>query len=91
MTEFFSSAWYVKPARFGVSNHRSSPVQWVATPNLQSDADQPDAATDQAIAACGGDAREAVKALILANYFLETELGETEGGGLDGLRARKTY
>ena len=26
------------------------------------------------IAACGGDAREAVKALIVANHFLETEL-----------------
>jgi hypothetical protein len=40
----------------------------------QSDADQLDEATDQAIAACGGDAREAVKALIVANTFLETEL-----------------
>jgi len=29
---------------------------------------------DQAIAACGGDAREAVKALIVANQFLETDL-----------------
>ena len=29
---------------------------------------------DQAIAACGGDAREAVKALIVANAFLETDL-----------------
>ena len=32
------------------------------------------AAADQAIAACNGDAREAVKALIVANHFLETEL-----------------
>jgi hypothetical protein len=31
-------------------------------------------AADQAIEACGGDAREAVKALIVANAFLETEL-----------------
>ena len=38
------------------------------------DADQLEAATDQAIASCGGDAREAVKALIVANHFLETEL-----------------
>jgi hypothetical protein len=30
-------------------------------------------AADQAIVACGGDAREAVKALIVANGFLETE------------------
>ncbi len=38
-----------------------------SSPNPQSDA-------DQAIAACGGDAREAVKALIVANQFLETDL-----------------
>jgi hypothetical protein len=31
-------------------------------PNVETDADQLDAAADQAIAACGGDAREAVKA-----------------------------
>ena len=30
-------------------------------------------AADQAIAACGGDARAAIKALIVANGFLETE------------------
>jgi hypothetical protein len=33
-------------------------------------------ATDQAIAACGGNAREAVKALIVANEFLESEVCE---------------
>jgi hypothetical protein len=32
------------------------------------------AAADQAIAACGGDARDAVKALLIANEFLEAEL-----------------
>ena len=40
----------------------------------QSDTGQLEAAADQAIAACGGDAREAVKALIVANHFLETDL-----------------
>jgi hypothetical protein len=30
-----------------------------------------EAAADQAIATCGGDAREAVKALIVANEFLK--------------------
>jgi hypothetical protein len=45
-----------------------------SSPNPQSDADQLEAAADQAIAACDGDAREAVKALIVANQFLETEL-----------------
>ena len=43
-------------------------------PNPQSDANQLEAAADQAIAACGGDAREAVKALIVTNHFLETDL-----------------
>jgi hypothetical protein len=38
------------------------------------DADQLEAAADQVIATCDGDAREAVKALIVANHFLETEL-----------------
>jgi hypothetical protein len=35
-----------------------------------------DLAADHAIAACGGDAREAVKALLVANDFLETQLDE---------------
>ena len=34
-----------------------------------SEPDQLEAATDQAIAACGGNARDAVKALIVANDF----------------------
>jgi stage V sporulation protein SpoVS len=38
--------------------------------------DDLEAAADQAIAACGGDAREAVKALIVANGFLEAEADE---------------
>ena len=33
-------------------------------------------ATDEAIAACGGGARDAVKALIVANRFLETQVEE---------------
>ena len=46
-------------------------------------------AADQAIAACGGDAQEAVKALIVANQFLETDLEKPAGCGLDGLRTWK--
>jgi hypothetical protein len=45
-----------------------------SAPNPQSDADQLEAAADQAVAACDGDARDAVKALIVANAFLETDL-----------------
>jgi hypothetical protein len=49
---------------------------WPCTPmcTLTKKSDQLEVATDQAVAACGGDAREAVKALIVANHFLETEL-----------------
>jgi hypothetical protein len=47
-----------------------------SAPNPQSDADQLEAAADQAIAACGGDARDAVKALIVANEFLEALVEE---------------
>jgi hypothetical protein len=50
--------------------------------NPQSDADQLDAAADQAIAACGGDAREAVKALLVANEFLEREIEEKVSRGV---------
>jgi hypothetical protein len=57
---------------------RASALRWgfpeCLQPNPQSDADQLEAAADQAIAACGGDAREAVKTLIFANHFLETDL-----------------
>ncbi|CCD85200.1 conserved hypothetical protein [Bradyrhizobium sp. ORS 285] len=35
-----------------------------------------DAAVDQAIAACGGDLRATIRALIIANDYLETEVGE---------------
>ncbi len=43
-----------------------------AAPNPQADAaGRLEEATDQAIAACAGDARGAVKALIVANGYLE--------------------
>jgi len=38
--------------------------------------DRLEAATDEAIAACGGNVRDAVKALIVANEFLELEVCE---------------
>ena len=43
-------------------------------PQPELDRDRLEAATDQAIAACGGDARDAVKALIVANEFLEAQV-----------------
>jgi stage V sporulation protein SpoVS len=44
--------------------------------NPQPEPDRLEAATDQAIAVCGGNARDAVKALIVANEFLESEVCE---------------
>jgi hypothetical protein len=38
--------------------------------------DELEAAVDQAIAACDGDTRSAVRALIVANNYLESEIGE---------------
>ena len=42
----------------------------------EQDADELEAAVDQAIAACDGDMRSAIRALIVANDFLETEVSE---------------
>jgi hypothetical protein len=52
------------------------PMPQATAPNPQSDADQLNAAADQAIAACGGHAREAVKALLVANEFLESQISQ---------------
>jgi hypothetical protein len=46
----------------------------VLKPNEQDD--DLEAAVDQAIAVCDGDVRAAVRALIVANRFLETEVAE---------------
>ena len=35
-----------------------------------------ESAVDQAISACGGDMRATISALIVANEYLETEVGE---------------
>jgi hypothetical protein len=45
-----------------------------APENVPSLIEDLDAAADQAIAACGGNAREAVKALLVANDFLEAQI-----------------
>ena len=47
-----------------------------AAVNPQPEPDRLEAAADEAIAACGGNARDAVKALIVANEFLESEVCE---------------
>jgi hypothetical protein len=44
-------------------------------PNAQ-DIDGLEAAVDQAIAACDGDLRSTIRALIVANDYLESEISE---------------
>jgi hypothetical protein len=57
-----------------------------SAPNPQPTAGELEAA-DQAIAACGGDARDAVKALLIANEFLENELAtQVSRGYIRGVR-----
>lgn len=63
-------------------------------PNPQANAERLEAAADQAIEACGGDAREAVKALLIANEYLENELEtQVSRGYIRGVRHGrfKTY
>ena len=43
---------------------------------ITEDADGLEVAVDQAIAACGGDLRATIRALNVANEFLESEVGE---------------
>jgi hypothetical protein len=62
-----------------------------SAPNPQSDADALEAAADQAIAACGGDPREAVKALIVANHFLETDLEKLRAAVSTGYARGKLF
>jgi hypothetical protein len=53
----------------------SSPAQ----PSTELGAEQPhglEAAVDQAISACGGDLRSTIRALIVANEYLEQEVTE---------------
>ena len=38
--------------------------------------DELETAVDQAISACGGDMRATIRALVVANEYLETEVGE---------------
>jgi hypothetical protein len=61
------------------------------TPNPQSDTDKLKAAADRAIAACSGDAREAVKALIVANHFLETDLEKLQAAVSTGYAQGKLF
>lgn len=66
----------------------------VSPTDSQSESERLDVAADQAIAACGGDMRSTIRALILANEFLEAELEtQVSRGYMRGVRHGrfKTY
>jgi hypothetical protein len=46
------------------------------SPSSPQDDDGLEAAVDQAIAACGGDMRSTIRALVVANDYLESEVAE---------------
>jgi hypothetical protein len=52
--------------------------------NPQPEPDRLEAATDQAITACGGNARNAVKALIVGNGFLEEKVRQLQAAVSNG-------
>jgi hypothetical protein len=45
-------------------------------PDARAESDRLDVAADQAIASCDGDLRSTIRALILANEYLELELAQ---------------
>jgi hypothetical protein len=63
---------------------------WRPVSTMQTDCEPPpeddrlDAAADQAIAACGGIARDAVKALLVANEVLEARVAELQAAASTG-------
>ncbi len=59
-------------------------------PNPQSELERLEAATDHAIAACDGDLRATIRALILANEFLEASTSKGYVRGYEHGRF-KTY
>lgn len=50
----------------------------MSEPALLSDSDRYERACDQAIAMCDGNLRSAIKALIMANEYLEIELRQLQ-------------
>jgi hypothetical protein len=55
-----------------------------AASNPEPDADRLETAADQAIAACVGNARDAVKALIVVNEYLEAEVQRLQAAASSG-------
>jgi hypothetical protein len=61
--------------------HPETSMQQNPQPDPQAESDRLDSAADEAIAACDGDMRSAIRALILANEYLEWELEQNVSRG----------
>ena len=59
----------------GITRHGINAMPSSSQPKSE-ETDGLESAVDQAISACGGDTRATVRALIVANEYLETEVGE---------------
>jgi hypothetical protein len=66
---------------------RNTAMSGSPEPNPQQEADALEVATEQVIAACDGDLRAAVQALIVANSLLEAELNDVHAAAAKGLPA----
>jgi hypothetical protein len=60
------------------------PMPHSPAPNPQPDPDRLEAAADEAIASCGGNIRDALKSVIVANGFLEAEVRQLQGAVSSG-------
>ena len=61
----------------------------MSEPSALSDVDRYEQACDQAIAMCDGNLRSTIKALIMANEYLETELQELQAAIADAAARRR--
>ena len=59
----------------------------MSEPSSASDVDRYEQACDQAIAMCDGNMRSTIKALIMANEYLESELQELQAAVESGCAA----
>jgi hypothetical protein len=57
------------------------PPEATQSADLQAEAERLEHAADEAIAACGGDLRATVRALIVANEFLEADMNRQVSHG----------
>jgi hypothetical protein len=60
----------------------------MSEPSSTSDVSRYEQACDQAIAMCDGNLRSTIKALIMANEYLEAEMQELQAAASSGVPAR---